>query len=564
MLEELTIRDYALIDRLQMGFEAGLNLLSGETGAGKSILIGALGFVLGDKPDTGVIRAGAEESLVSAVFSIKGNSEALAWLSERGIETEGDSVLIRRSLKNNGRGSIYVQSAPVTRADLSDFTSLLIDLHGQHEHQSLLAPDKHRRFLDRFAGIEDEVLAYGKRFCLLTEKRKNFQLMLESESERARRRELLEFAVQEIEAAKLRAGEEEELEAEDKRLSQHEKLHEYMETAKRDLSASGEGALALLRQARQAMESASGIDQGLSDLSRRLDDSFYELEDLADSLRSYLDGLRFSPERLDQVSSRLAEIHRLRKKYGPGIPAILTKLDESRAELERLKGFDEDRGAIEAEIAALEREVYQTAGELSAKRSNAAGQLSSRIAAIIRSLGMPKAEFAISIQRKPDEGGKAVVGQYGFDVIEFLIAPNPGEPLKPLAKIASGGELSRVMLALKTVLAESDPLGTMVFDEIDAGIGGDVGVAVGEHLASLARHKQVFCITHLASIAAHADNHIKVEKYQEAGRTLTRVRRISNEERVMEIARMLSGAQGGEASVNHARELLKRFRAAGG
>jgi DNA repair protein RecN (Recombination protein N) len=559
MLEELTIRDFALIDRLQLKFTSGLNVLSGETGAGKSILIGALGFVLGDKPDASVIRSGAEETLVSGVFALGGNADAAAWLSERGIELEDGTVLLRRSLKTNGRGSIYIQSAPVTRADLQEFTSLLVDVHGQHEHQSLLASDKHRRFLDRFAGIEDEVAAYGKRFGLLCDKRKAFESMLASENDRARRVELLEYAVKEIEEAKLKEGEEEELDLEEKRLSQHEKLFEAIDSARRDLTAAGEGALVRLRQARQALESAAGIDEGLSPLSRRLDDAFYEIEDLADSLRSYMDSVHFSPERLDQVSSRIAEIHKLKKKYGADVAAVLAYLAQSSGELEQLQTFEQDRGAIEAEIQELQREVYRLAGEISAKRAAASSALGSRIVEIVRTLGMPKAGFSVSIQRKPDEGGKPVVGQYGFDLVEFLIAPNPGEPMKPLAKIASGGELSRVMLALKTALAESDYIGTMVFDEIDTGIGGEVGVAVGEHLSELSRSKQVFCITHLASIAAHADNHMMVEKVQEAGRSLTRVKAVRADERVREIARMLSGTQGGEASLAHAQELLNRF-----
>jgi DNA repair protein RecN (Recombination protein N) len=562
MLEELSIRDFALIDRLQLKFAPGLNILSGETGAGKSILIGALGFVLGDKPDASVIRSGAEETLVSGVFGIDGNRDAAAWLSDRGIEIDDGTVLLRRSLKASGRGSVYIQSAPVTRADLQDFTALLVDVHGQHEHQSLLAADKHRRFLDRYSGVEDEVQAYGKLFSLLFDKRKAFESMLASETDRARRVELLEYAVKEIEAAKLKEGEEEELEVEEKRLSQHEKLFEAIDAARNDLSV-GEGALLRLRQARQALESAAGIDEGLSPLRRRLDDAFYEIEDIADSLRGYIDSVRFSPERLDQVSSRIAEIHKLKKKYGADIQAVLAYLAQSRGELEQLANFAQDRGAIEAEIQALTREVYKRAGEISAKRTSAAGALGKRIVEIVRTLGMPKAEFSVSIQRKSDEGGKPVIGQYGYDLVEFLIAPNPGEPAKPLAKIASGGELSRVMLALKTALAESDYIGTMVFDEIDTGIGGEVGVAVGEHLAELSRSKQVFCITHLASIAAHADNHMMVEKIQEGGRSLTRVKAVRAGERVREIARMLSGAQGGEASLAHAQELLNRFSRSG-
>jgi DNA repair protein RecN (Recombination protein N) len=559
MLDELSIRDFALIDRLNLRFSAGLNLLSGETGAGKSILIGALGFVLGGKADASVIRSGAEETLVSAVFSLDGSAEARAWMAERGIELEGDTVIIRRSLKENGRGSLYVQSAPVTRADLQALTACLIDIHGQHEHQSLLAQDSQRRILDRFAGIEAEVGEFTAAFTALSDKRNAFKSMLSSANDRSERVEMLEYALREIAEAKLREGEEEELQAEEKRLSQYEKLFEHIELVRESLGAHGEGALSRFRSARQGMEAAAGIDQGFADFSRRLDDAYFEIEDVAESFKAYVGSISFSPERLDEVQARLSDIFKLKKKHGASVALVLKKAEEYQAELDGLRTFEEDRGSLEAEIARLERDVLGRANQLSQKRQAAAAQLQGRVVQIIRTLGMPKADFVVSLGKKPEDNGKLVVGQYGLDLVEFLIAPNPGEPEKPLAKIASGGELSRVMLALKTALAETDSIGTMIFDEIDTGIGGEVALAVGEHLATLARNKQVFCVTHLASIAVRADNHSKVEKVEEGQRTLTKVFKIEGTERVTEIARMLSGGQGGQASIEHATELLKRF-----
>jgi DNA repair protein RecN (Recombination protein N) len=558
MLEELSIRDFAIIDRMTARFGPGLNLLTGETGAGKSIMIGALGFILGDKADTACIRAGAEETMVSGVFSVQDCPEALAWLEARGIECDEGAVVLRRSLKAGGRGTAYIQGTPVARSDLRDFTSLLVDVHGQHEHQSLLQPERHRPYLDRFAGIEAEVAEYSTRFAALVEKRRALERLQASEAERESRRESLAYAISELTEARLREGEEEELDAEEKRLSQFERLAEFLAAAKDSLCASGDGSLARLRAARQALDSAAGIDTGLAILAKRLDDAYYELEDASESLKAYIQSVRFSPERLEEVSARLATVHRLKKKYGGTVQAAMERLEEAKTELERLENLDQDREGLSAEIAAMERDVYTRAGDISRKRAAAAGGLSGRVSGIIRSLGMPKAEFSISLGRKGEEGGRPVVGQYGVDEVEFLIAPNPGEPLRPLARIASGGEISRVMLALKTCLAKEDSVTTMVFDEIDTGIGGDVGVAVGRHLAELARSKQVFCITHLASIAARADNHLKVEKVQEGSRTLARVSRVEGTERVAEIARMLSGDQGGQASLAHAQELLRQ------
>jgi DNA repair protein RecN (Recombination protein N) len=558
MLDELTIRDFAIIDRMTVRFGLGLNLLTGETGAGKSIMIGALGFILGDKADAACIRAGAEETMVSGVFSIQDCPDAAAWLETRGIEIEDGAVVVRRSLKAAGRGAAYIQSAPVTRADLRDFTSLLVDVHGQHEHQSLLLPERHRPYLDRFAGIEGEVAGYTAVFGALVEKKRAYERLLTSESEREARKELLAYAIKELSEAKLREGEEEELQAEEKRLSQFERLSEFLLSARDGLCGSGEGALARLRAARQALDSASGIDDGLSALGQRIDDAYYELEDASESLKSYIQSVSFSPERLDEVSSRLAAVHRLVKKHGGSVQTALLKLEESVSDLERLEHLEEDREGLQAEISTLERDVLSRASALSKKRAAAAVSLGERVASIIRSLGMPKAGFTVSLGKKGSEPGRPVVGPYGMDDVEFLIAPNPGEPSRPLARIASGGEISRVMLALKTCLAEADSVSTLVFDEIDTGIGGEVGIAIGEHLAALARAKQVFCITHLASIAVRADNHMKVEKVEEGARSLARVSRISGKARVAEIARMLSGTEGGEASLRHAEELLRK------
>jgi len=564
VLEELTVRDFALIERLSVSFTGGLNLLTGETGAGKSLLVGAIGFLLGAKADTGVIRTGAEESLVTGVIDISHNAAAQEWLRSRGLEPEDGKVLIRRGIKSNGRGSAYIQNQSALRSDLAELTSLLVDLHGQHEHQSLLQPENHRKLLDGYAKIEAEVDSFRERFTALAAERRAYESALASEAQRGREIEFLRFAVDEISKAKLRVGEEEELEAEERLLSQHEKLFASVEAAHGALSGSssgdeGEGALATLRRLRSGLESAQAIDPAISDLARRSDDAFYELEDVADSLRHYLGALSFSPDRLEEVESRLADISKLKKKYGSTIEEILGRLEEDRGKLSRLETWEEDKGEIERRIASMEAEVLASALAISEKRKAAAAGLQAKVEAIVRSLGMPNAKFMVRVGRKDTDGGKPVVGPCGVDEVEFLIAPNLGESAKPLARIASGGELSRVALAAKTVLASSDSVDCLIFDEVDTGIGGEVAVAVGEHLKKLGEFKQVLCITHLASIAVRADNHYRVEKETSGGRTSTRLSRIEGRARAEEIARMLAGDPQEEASIAHAVELLRKY-----
>ncbi len=559
MLEELTIRDFALIDRMSVRFGSGLNLLTGETGAGKSILIGALGFLLGAKADTGILRTGAEETLVSGTLDISGSPAARAWLSEHGMEAEDGTVVIRRSLKNTGRGAVYIQNMPAVRQDLADFTALLVDVHGQHEHQSLLKNDNQRDILDRFARIEDEVAAFRALFATLSAKRKDLERMAASERERVREAELLAFAVDEIAKAKIRPGEDTELAEEEKLLSQYEKLCSAVEGARDLLSDPSSGALPALRKARSLLETARGIDARLADTARRVDDGYYELEDVAESLRQSMDSVHFSPDRLEAVESRLAELQKLKKKYGDTLEEIAAYGADGAARLERLANWEEDRAALEAEIGRLEREVYDRALAVSEKRKSAGAELEKRIAAILSTLGMPNARFAIRLARKEPDGGKPVVGPNGVDEIDFLISPNRGEPLRELSRIASGGEMSRVMLAVKTALADTDTIGTLIFDEIDVGIGGEVALSVGEHLHALAARKQVLCITHLASIAVRADTHYRVEKSVQGDRTVARIAVLSGEDTAREIARMLAGDSKTEVSYAHAVELLKRY-----
>jgi DNA repair protein RecN (Recombination protein N) len=559
MLEELHVHNYAIIDKLDVRFTEGLNILTGETGAGKSILIGALGLLLGDKTDTSIVRSGAEETAVSGLVSVTQNEEAARWLASRGIEPEDGVVIVRRVLKNTGRGAIFIQSTPMTRADLAAFSSLLFDVHGQHEHQSLLDLDNHRTFVDRWGGTEELAARFHTQFASLSSLRERLSKLVSDERERLRRIDILDYAVKEIAALALVPGEEEEMEKELAILAHHEKLSMLLEEAYSLCAQSAGGSLASLRRARHAMEEILTIDSTLSKPAHQLEDAFYEIEDFTENIRQYREKAEFDPERLEQVQERLAAIRALEKKYGDTIEAVLSFKAASEQELAGMENWEEEKKNLGAEVAKTESQITAMAQELSQKRKAAAQTLQKRIEEELKELGMPKVSFRVLIKdaQKPD--GTPVVTPWGRDAIEFVISPNLGEPFKRLRAIASGGELSRIMLAIKSILAENDHMSTLIFDEVDVGIGGEVALSVGERLQALSRHKQVLCITHLATIAARADNHLRIEKAAQTGRTVTRVERVAGAARREEIARMLAGDKKGDLSLQHAQELLEKF-----
>jgi len=570
MLEELSIRNYALIDSVTLSFRPGFNVLSGETGAGKSIIVGSLSFLMGAKAETDVIRSGCDEAGVSAVISInKNNPEVTEWLKNRDIECEEETVIVRRNIKATGRSSIYIQNIPITKQDLEEFMGLLFDLHGQHNHESLLRRENHRRYLDRFAGIEDEVKAFSGTFVELTEKRKTLEASLKSDREREERLELLSYAVDEITKANIHPGEIRELENEAQKLSDFEKLAAYIHSAAGSIFDGDQSLLSLARRAKNALDSASSVDSSLGEINRRFENLYYEAEDIADEFRSYRDNLAFDPQRLEEVNERLALLNKLKKKYaknaeiqGGEEEAILSYRAQAEAEMEALSGAEENREKLKTQISVIEKDIVAKALVLRQKRTNAALMLGKLITGILRNLGMQNANFEVSITPKQQDG-QASFGPWGTENVDFLISANKGEPLKDLAKIASGGELSRVMLAIKTALlseahGETPGVETLVFDEIDTGIGGEVALKVGEYLAQIGRILQIFCVTHLASIAVRADNHFKVEKRTEGGRTFTGIGPLSADGRRKEIARMLAG-DAGEAALAHADDLISKY-----
>lgn len=566
MLEDLSIKDFAIIESEHIEFSNGFTVLSGETGAGKSILIGAMSFLLGGKADVNQIRSGAHEAQVSGTFyldSKENQNPALEWLNDHGIETENNRILLRRYIRDNGRAGAWIGSTPVNRTDLAEFSSFLVDIHGQHEHQSLMRVPEHRKFLDARAGILPEVSAFTALYMELVEKRRLLAQLDSSDADRARKIDMYNFAVKEIEDAKLKPEEDIQLEEEENRLSSYEKLFAGVDSIRNMLDGGDESVVSLLKKIRRESQNISILDKTLSSLDTRIESAFYELNDISEEFGSYANKLVYDPSHLQEVQDRLSLIYTLKKKYASSQSAPLKEVfdyyENAQKSLEQLGAGSENREELMKSVSELEKKVYLAGKNLSERRRATGDKLASEVEALLKNLGMNGTRFAVSITAKPGDQIEQKCGPYGFDNIEFLISANPGSPLLPLAKIASGGEISRVMLALKTIFAQNDPVQTLVFDEIDTGIGGEVAVAVGSHMKALAKNRQIFCITHLASIAVYADNQIKIEKGVAEGKTVSNVHPIQGEERVSEIARMLSGDADSAASIEHARAMLEKY-----
>lgn len=559
MLKYLRINNIAIITSLEVELGDGLTLFTGETGAGKSIVVDSLGLVLGERASSDLVRTGEEIGVVEAVWH---SVEAARFAIEHGLPCEDDEIVIRREVSTSGRGRASVNGALVPVALLRELGLHLAAVHGQHEPQGLLDPGTHVDLLDEHAGLAAQRAAVAQAFVPLREAEAALQALLRDRRELERRREMLEFQSAEIDKAELQAGEEEDLRVEKVRQANAGRLLALASEAYQLLYEDEEAALARLRGAFKRVEELASLDPAFVSHAEAWPGLKAQTEDLAFALRDYRDTIQEAPGRLDEIESRLALIDRLKRKYGASVGEILAYGADCRRQLDDLGAPEEREKALRQGVEDARKRYLKAANDLSRKRRDAAPAFERRVQAELKLLAMEKTRFEVRfLPDTPITTGDEATSEWterGLEQAEFLMSPNPGEELRPLARIASGGELSRILLALKSV-ASLDALGkTLVFDEVDAGIGGRVADVVGRKLRAIAERHQVLCVTHLPQIASLADQHFAVQKRVERGRTLTEVRSLRDGERVEEVARMLGGETISDAARKHARELMKQ------
>lgn len=555
MLLELNIENIALIELLRIEFGQGLNVLTGETGSGKSIVVDCVNLVLGGRAERDLVRTGAEKGRVQALFDVSGCAPARALAEELGADCEDGLLAVSRELSRGGRNVCRVSGAIVPLSALRRLTGMLMDIHGQHEHQSLLNPARHIDFLDAFgdAGHAVRMEQVRKLHAERTQQASALKKLLSDAAEKARLIDMLTFQTGEIAEAKLKPGEEERLTAKLRVLENAEKIHEGVDRAYALTYRGGSRAASaqeLLQRAAEAMEGIAGIDPRYEALSGRLRELYYSVQDVGYELQDILDHLTFDPAKIDKISERLDQIDRLERKYGPSLEDVIAFGERAGARLEELRASDERVEERRAALKRVDAELKTACEALTQSRRALADGLSRAVMEQLGDLGMAKTRFEIRIEPE------AKPGAMGADRVEFLISPNPGEPLKPMSAIASGGELSRIMLALKAISMDAGGVDSMVFDEIDTGVSGRMAQVVGEKMCRIARSHQVLCVTHLPQIAALGDVHFVVEKRTDGERTQTSVHRLDDEGRVRELSRLVGGAEDSESSLSHARHML--------
>ncbi len=549
MLIELRIQNYAVIERLAVRLDPGLNVLTGETGAGKSIIVGALSLLLGERATSDVVRSGADRAVVEGVFDAAARPELEARLAEQGIEADDGLLILRREVAVEGRNRAWVNGSATTAAFLGTLGRLLIDLHGQHESQTLLAPDAQRAILDAFGGAEAEAVTVRDAHARARAARAALEELEARRREAEQRVDLLRFQAEEIERAAIELGEEPRLEEEARRLEHAEELARIAGELHQALYAADRSLTERLGEARRRLEQLLRIDAGPEAARELLDSAYYGVEEVGRRMGDYAAGVEHDPTRLDALRRRQDLLFRLKTKYGPELSDVVEVGARARRELDLLDGAALERKTLDREAAAAEAALAAAAARLSSARAVAAASLALEVEALLPELGL-SGSFIVSLE--PAER----IGADGAETVEFRVSLNAGLAPGPLSRVASGGELSRIMLALKTILARLDRVPTLVFDEIDVGIGGRVAARVAERLRSVAGEHQVFVITHLAQLAARADHQLLVEKVERAGTTLTRVTEQAGEARVRELARMLGGDPESAVSREHARALL--------
>ena len=548
MLHLLHIENIAVIEEADIAFSSGFNALTGETGAGKSIVIDAMGAVLGQRTSRDLIRTGAAKAFVSAVFTGLPSLPALADLS---LAPEEGELLLQREIYADGKNACRINGKPVTVAQLRQIGNQLLNIHGQHDGQQLLDEEQHGAYLDRYGHVEGYLETYGACFAAMEETRRKIRSLQMDEAEKARRVDSLQFQINELERADLKPGEEEALQQRRMLLRNSEKFMSAIQGALWSLSGGDEGggAVSLLREAEDSLAGARGLDEQFSQLHQRLTALHSEAYDVAETLRDMESAFDFSPQELDALESRADQLYRLKKKYGSTVEEMLEYLDQCRSELDRITFAADTVERLQRELQTEYAQVMKAAQLLSGARKAAAKDLELRVQDELRQLDMPRARFSICFAEKEPAAD-------GIDEVRFLMSANMGEELKPIQKVASGGELARIMLALKNVLAENEAIGTLVFDEVDTGVSGRAAQKVAEKLAQVSRVKQVLCVTHLPQLAAMADVHFSVEKGEREGRTYTSVEELNREQRCRELARLTGGAHITAAMLAGAEELI--------
>lgn len=552
MLTELRIRNLAVIEQVTLPVAPGFNVLSGETGAGKSIIVGALGLLLGERSSADVVRVGADRAVVEGVFDTTGNAPLAALLADRGLEAEDDLLVLRREVSASGKSRAWINDGTVTTAALAQVGRLLVNLHGQHESQALLDEEAQRDVLDALAGAVDVSRAVQAAYADLGAATEAMASLTRRREDAARRADYLRHVVAELESARLVPGEDDRLDDEARRLTHAVELRAGVGQALAAIEDGESGAVHALSAARRAMAHAARLDGAAAPLAEAIDQAMVTLQELARDLAAYDTTLDSDPERLAEVDRRRDLLHRLAHKHGGSVESAIVALREARAELDILDTAALDLRGLTARADAARAELGARAAELTTLRRQASRRLATDVDALLPDLGLPGGAFTVSLEPL------AELGSSGAERVEFRVALNVGHDARPLARTASGGELSRVMLALKTILARLDRVPTLVFDEVDAGIGGTVALKVGDALRRLAEHHQVLVITHLAQVAARAHHHVVVAKGAPAGVSTADIAVVTRDRRVAEIARMLGGDPESKASRAHARELLGR------
>jgi DNA repair protein RecN (Recombination protein N) len=568
VLRELRIRNLAVIESLTVPFGPGLNVLTGETGAGKSILIDALTLLLGERAQPAeTIRAGAETATIEAVFDVPASSPVSAVLKEHGIALEDDRLLVRRELVRGGRGRAFLNDTNTTLALLEKLGETLVEVHGQHEHQALLRPTRHLDLLDAFAGLGILRERLRQRHDEWRSASAELDALRASARDQVARTAQYRESIAEIDAARLRVGEEEEQREERRRLMNAERLAEGATSAYRELYEDPASAVDRAGRAATLLRELTRLDPSIQPTIQALDTALVQLDETARALRAYRDGVVFDPPRLEAIERRLDEIGRLKRKYGESVDAILTLRARLDSDLANLARAGEDEGRLAERVDRLRTDLITRATDLAERRDQAVAKLEASVVAELAALDLQAAVFRVRLGREQAGPGDLSVGPQawrlgprGVDQAEFLFSGNAGEEARSLGRIASGGELSRTMLALKVVLAATDAVPVLVFDEVDAGIGGRTADTVGKKLREVARTRQVLCVTHLPQIAAYADQHFRVEKREGRGRTATTVVALVRGDRVREVARMLGGESVTNTSLQHARELITQAR----